>query len=219
MVWGCSDIDPVSRLVKYEYPRDSLQTGKRFVYKKMISSPDVNYDSIVFINRKVIENDGETYFVLEGGEQSGPFRSRDIFRIVPGGYEYSDSYYFDIEFDSKKKDSVRNSILLFRSVPGYKYRGVVIRSKTSIDNVTFESKLTETFLREDSIAIMGKMYHALTFQTRTEISSKNRLLPFKITESAYDGEYTLAEGMDMVSYSTNMRGVKEVWQLVRIEDL
>lgn len=215
-IHSCSDVETVARIPKYEYPRDSLRTGKRFIYKKIVSSEPL-YDSVVFMNRKIIEEDGRTFFVLETGEPGQPIRTRDKFETLPEGYKYSESVYFLLDSGLAPKP-LRSKIVMYRSFPD-KYRGVATRLKMNFEGVNMESKTTETFLREDSLVILGKKRHAITFQVHTVIISKGKFSLFQSNESVIDGEYTVAEGLDLVRFSNNMRGTNEVWKLVSIEDL
>jgi hypothetical protein len=210
-----SDVEPVQRLFDYEYPLDSLDQGKIFVYKR--SPPGEFY----FVEQKRLKQDG-TEYILQETYDTKERVSSEKYLITETGKELVESYlYFYSDSLSKNFKKKRGEIVSYKNkLDGKKFPGIYIELHI-VPEVYYkgESIFTETFKKEDKLLIGDNMLDVVIFDTEIDIHGSARIIPLFSSRSVYIGENIYAKKLGLVKYWTKMDDERFDWELVEIKNI
>jgi hypothetical protein len=213
---GCfSRREPISRLKEFEYPMDSLLSGKIFVYRKNLPG------EFTFTEARLVKENGTDFLVYEMYDAKKKI-SAEKFAITNDGTEQIDAFFYDYpDSTSNEFEKVRMEIVESTNIDdGLKYSGLRREMEgTSSNDFTGEMEMRHRFIREDSIEILGQHIDALVFTNDVRVKAWYRYLPFFSSETTYTGEYYLARGLGVVKYSSNTEKEKSEWTLQEIRSV
>jgi len=214
LLTNCSgDKEPIQRLTDYEYPLDSLNNGKIFVYER---HPPGQY---FFIQQKRTKENGTDYIIQETFDTKQKV-SAEKYRVTEQGKELIESYlYYYPDSLSSIKD--RGEIIELKNIGDYKqYRGMYFEFHiTTSGNISAKSTTKETFNREAVIELGNKKLDVIIFNNILEISARHKYIPFFSSESVYTGENYYAKRLGLVKYWTKKDNERFDWELVEIKNL
>lgn len=209
------DNEPIERLKDFEYPLDSLNKGKLFVYKK--NAPQEYF----FIEQKRMTDNGVDYLLYETYNTKQKLSS-DKFIVSNSGIQFIETYlytYLDSLNDDYKKD--KGEILEVKNLnDGLKYRGTLIKTKNLTSGKFAGSAVTrERFAREDKFRLKDRSVDVLVFTSETEAKAWLKLFPLFSTKTKYTGENYYARGFGLVKFSMGTDAKYSEWTLIEIKNL
>ncbi|HEY0656592.1 MAG TPA: hypothetical protein VGD65_25840 [Chryseosolibacter sp.] len=147
LVTACSNKkEPIQRLLGYEYPADSLTSGKLFTFKNK------HANEFNFVEQQLVrENDG-VYLLMESYSLNEK-TSSDKFRITANGIEHLEAYLYR-QPDSLSDVFVKDKAEILESIntdDGKKYSGSLTRMRIVSGNYLGNMTSRQTFLREDKM--------------------------------------------------------------------
>lgn len=213
---NCSgDKVAIQRLKEFEYPLDSLDKGKIFVFKR---TPDGEY---YYVEQKRVKESG-TDFILQETYDTKQRVSAEKYKITEDGKELVESYLYNYP-DSLSKNFIKDKgeVYELRNITdGHKYRGTYLELRIlTSGNIKGQTIAKETFKREDKLMVNNQVVDVLVFTNDMKVSARHRYIPFFSSESVYTGENIYARQLGLVKYNTRKGDEFFEWELVDIKNL
>lgn len=212
---GCSkDSEPTQRLPEFEYPFDSLDNGKIFVYKRQQTG------EYSYVSHKRIKEAGVDYLVQETYNKKERV-SGGKYRITNDASESVESYMYTYTDSLSGKFTKDQAEFYSRNiVDGKKYRGIYLElNVTTSNNIKAKMAFTETFKREDKITIGDRELDVIVFDARMNVKASHRYIPFLSSETVYTGENIYAKHLGLVKYWSESNDERFDWELVQIKNM
>ena len=209
------DREPIQRLKDYEYPLDSLDHGKFFVFRQKSNG------EYFYIEQRRITELGID-FIVQDTYSGGRRESTDKIAVAGNGKELVETYFYEYpDSSSEKYIKQKGEIYQWSNLyDGQKYRGTQVElgilTSSNIKGVTMSK---EVFSRGEKQWVNGKTLDVLVFTSEMEVSAHAKYLPFLSNKTVYSGENVYAKGLGLVRYSRITKDETSEWELVDIKNV
>lgn len=212
---SCSQTkEPIQRLTEYEYPLDSLDHGKIFVFKR--NHPEDYY----FVEQRRVR-EGNADFIIQETYGTKQRISAEKFRITEDGQELVEAFLYHYPdslsntFTKDKAEIVENRNM----EDGKQFRGTYSELRVSSWAVQGSSITKTSFSRTDKLAIGDNFIDVIVFGCTLETKASLKYLPFISSESIYTGENIYARRLGLIKYWTQKGTERLDWDLIEIRNI